>query len=213
MSPLVEPSARCNTGVVALEGDEDILKTLRTISYRLEHLETVAESQQDIIDSAEQSESEAEVSSFEKRIGFFQKWGWVLAAVSTVFSAGVAYAVFMGANATDDEVDTEVHQAIVKHNGFVDPSSIDAQTHRPIGEHPDLREAIKQNTSVTVELSKATSELARTQGKLDTRSRYQYEYTKWEVKKAECRQARNCTRRDLEKPSELEKLEAELIND
>ena len=202
-----------------MELGEEIAQTLRSINYRLQHLETTAESTQDVIETAaahgievERREDEAETSRLEKQLSFLQKWGWVLAAVGFVFTAGVTWAVWGGANATDDEVDAEVHRAIVKHNGYVDPDSVDPVTHRPLGEHPDLRAAIQENTKATSKLSDVTTELAKTQEQLDLRSKYQYEYTKWEVRKSECSRKRNCTRKDLDKPKSLEDLESELIN-
>lgn len=176
---------------------------LRAIDNRLGNLEKLAGSEL----------SEAQISSFERRVSFLQKWGWVLGAIGVIFSAGIAYAVFMGANATDDEVQEEVQRAVFKHNDYVDADAVDPTTHRRIGHHPDLREAIRTNTEAITALTEAQRVLADTQHKLDKRSRYQYEYTKWEVQKAECRRARNCTRRDLKKPELLEQLEAELIND
>ena len=53
--------------------------------------------------------NESEISQYEKTIKRTSRWGgWVWGALSVVgfvFTAGVAYSVFLGANATDSEVE------------------------------------------------------------------------------------------------------------
>lgn len=156
---------------------------------------------------------EASTSGLERRLSFVQRWGWLAGVVGVIFSAGVGYALFLGKNATDEEVKTAVSSGIKEHNGRVDPHETDPATGYPRGHHPDMRAAIKS----TAEAVDALTETQTTQGKivekLDKRGRYQFEYTKWEVKKAECKRERNCTRRDLKKPQALETLESDLLND
>lgn len=200
--------------------DDDIVESLQALGTRfdrfddrLEHLENIAQAEFNLRESAELEADEASLSSFEKRLTFLQKWGWVIGLIGVIFSAGIGYAMFLGVNATDDEVEQKIDGAFLKHNDYIDPSAIDPTTHRPVGHHPDLREAIHTNTKAIETMAETQKTLSETQGKLDKRSRYQYEFTKWEVKKAECRRKRSCTRRDMEKPPKLEELEAELIND
>lgn len=201
----------------------DVYNVLQELSYRLAHLETLAEDSAEItrtskfrVEAEAAYEAAREKKEDAKALKKARPWhnmGWVLGAISAVFSAGVGYALFMGANATDDEVANTVQQAMYEHNGYVDAKSVDPTTGYPRGHHPDLREAIQANTEAIRQLAEAQKTLTQMQTKLDRRSRYQYEYTKWEVKKSECRRSRNCTRRDMEKPPQLEELEAALIND
>lgn len=155
---------------------------------------------------------EAEISQYEKKVQRTAKWGgWIWGLVSVVaiiFSSGVAYAVFMGENATDAEVRKVGKDLIIKHNGGIDPSTIDSKTHLPVGNHPDMREAIKLNSdSIRTIEKEILPPIADTQKKLDKRSEYQYELTKWENRVNEARRKR---KRPPEKPPRLEKLESDL---
>lgn len=155
---------------------------------------------------------EAEISQYEKRVQRTAKWGgWIWGLVSVVaiiFSAGVAYAVFMGENATDSEVKTMGEKIIIEHNGGVDPKTVDSKTHLPVGNHPDIREAIKLNAnSIKTIEEKILPPIVDTQKKLDKRSEYQYELTKWESRVNEAQRKR---KKAPEKPPRLEKLESDL---
>jgi hypothetical protein len=156
---------------------------------------------------------DAAITQYEKKISRATKWGgWVWGAVSIValiFTLGMGYAVFMGANATDAEVAAADKAAIIQHNGGVDPEAIDAKTHRPVGEHPDMQGAIQSNTDAIRTIQEdVLPPIVETQKKLDKRSEYQYELTKWESKKSEARRKRKPA---PGKGPRLEALESQLL--
>jgi len=156
---------------------------------------------------------DAAIIQYEKKIAGVTRWGgWVwglVSVVALVFTAGIAYAVFMGANATDSEMVAADKASIIKHNGGVDPETIDAGTHKPVGEHPDMQGAIQSNTDAIKTIQEdVLPPLIETQKKLDKRSEYQYELTKWESKKSEARRKRKPT---PGKSPRLEELESELL--
>ena len=62
---------------------------------------------------------------------------WAAGSIGTVFSLGMTYALMVGANATDAEVDQAVHEMVVQHNGGVDPAK-EGPNGLPIGHHPYL---------------------------------------------------------------------------
>ena len=74
---------------------------------------------------------------------------WVGTAVGVLFSAGVAWTMFMGANATDREVQDATQASIIEHNDGVDPKSPDPVSGKPRGNHPDMRKSIKTNGCAT----------------------------------------------------------------
>ena len=156
---------------------------------------------------------DAAITQYEKKISRATKWGgWVWGLVSTaafIFTAGVAYAVFMGANATDAEVEAADKAAIIEHNGGVDPEAVDPNTHKPVGEHPDMQKAIQSNTGAIKAIQEdILPPIVETQKKLDKRSEYQYELTKWESKKSEARRKRKPA---PQKGDRLDQLESELL--
>lgn len=153
-----------------------------------------------------------DMGSYAQRLSFIQKWGWVAGVVAVIFSAGVGYVLFLGKNATDAEVDTKVKEVLTDHNGGIDPRGRDAKG-RPYGHHPDLRHAIEANTGVLEEVSTKLDDAEEAQEKLDKRSRYQYEFAKWQVRLNECERKNNCTREDRKKPAKLDALESDLLND
>jgi hypothetical protein len=191
------------------DASTDVHQTLRRINTRLEHLEEMAE----VHEAMDDESLEGSTARLEKQLSFLQRWGWVFGLAGVLFSAGMGYMMFLGANATDAEVQSVTRKAIIEHNGYVDPRERDPATGIPRGHHPDMRQAIKTNAKATEKLTETQTQQGKSLDKLDKRSRYQFEYTKWEVKKAECKRQRNCTRRDLRKPKALEDLETELIND
>lgn len=146
-----------------------------------------------------------------KKLERRQKWSgplvWLASGLAFVFSAGVAWAVFLGANATDDEVVTSVSAALVKHNGGIDPDSVDPSTHRPVGHHPDMRHAIEDNGKAIGKNSTSIGDQGRLIRKLDKRSEYQFELTLWAQEKALAKKER----RKPIKSQRLGDLERELI--
>ena len=159
-----------------------------------------------------QSPLDDSLAEYEKKIGRIQKWGWiwgVFAFLGTVFSAGVGYAVFLGENATDTEVEQAIEKATKKHNGGIDPQATDPDTHEPIGQHPDLRKAIESNTKIVKEINDhVLPRIETTQKKMDKRTEYQFEFTRWQARVIEAKREK---RRPPRKPTRLDQLETELM--
>lgn len=134
---------------------------------------------------------------------------WVASAVGLLFSAGVAWAVFLGANATDAEVDDAVHDAFIEHNAGIDPESINPTTGRPHGHHPDLRQAVESNSEAIKRIDeKVLPEIIDSQQKLDKRSRYQFELGRWQ---SEVTEAERKNEPPPRKPKELKDIEREIM--
>lgn len=153
---------------------------------------------------------EAEATgTFERKLVRGQTFGtaaaWVLSLFAAVFSAGIAWSVFMGANATD----AEVVGAIVEHNGGLDPRALDDETRQPYGHHPDLRRALKANADAIYQIRHVVMpELEVTQKRLDKRSEYQFELGRWQAAVFEAERRRQ---RPPAKPERLDELERELM--
>lgn len=149
---------------------------------------------------------------YEKAITRAQKWGgWIWGVISilaAIFAAGVSYAVFMGENATDDEVEKAVHEEMTDHNGGVHPETIDPSTHAPVGDHPDIREAVHGVEGKVSELNRQADRMEKTQRKLDKRSEFQFELGRWEAESMEAERKR---RPRPPKPERLKKLESDLM--
>lgn len=152
-----------------------------------------------------------QVDRFEKRIGRAQKWGgWVwgaLAVLGAVFSAGVAWQVFLGATATDDEVEEAVDEAMIEHNGGLDPNAIKSDGER-IGHHPDLHYQIDAVETNVGAVKKAVEDVEHMQRKLDKRSEYQFELGVWQARVMEAERKRKPA---PPKPDSLSKLERDLM--
>lgn len=159
----------------------------------------------------DQPPTNGEVSSLMKKLERRQKWSgplvWLVSGLAFVFSGGVTWAVFLGANATDDEVVTAVSRAQIEHNGGIDPDSVDPTTHKPVGHHPDMRDAIEENGKAIGENMTAIGAQGQLIRKLDKRSEYQFELTLWEQEKASAKKER---RKPIKSPR-LGDLERELI--
>lgn len=154
----------------------------------------------------------ADAERYEKRLDRAVKWGgWVwgaMAFVGLIFSAGVAYAVFLGANATDAEVHEYLRQTVSDHNGGNHPDAIDPATQLPIGDHPDLRRAIEANSTTVQQVQQDVSKIEHTQNKLDKRSEYQFEFSRWQ---ADVTEAERAQRKPPRKPDRLQDLERALM--
>lgn len=155
---------------------------------------------------------DAAISQYEKKIDRASKWGgWVWGAISIValvFTTGMGYSVFMGANATDSEVEAADRASIVRHNGGVDPDAIDSETHRPVGEHPDMKEAIESNAKAVREVvEEILPPMVETQKKLDKRSEYQFELGRWQ---SDVMEADRANRKAPGKPNKVKDLESDL---
>lgn len=186
----------------------DVEQTLRLMAKSLDEMKRSS------FDRANnQALDDAAITQYEKKIGRISKWGgWIWGVVSMVaiiFTGGMAYAVFMGVNATDSEVEASGRAMIIEHNGGIDPMLVDGVTHKPVGHHPDMQKAIQSNADLIKTMEEdILPPIIDTQKKLDKRSEYQYELTKWERKKSDARRKR---RPEPDMPSRLEKLEGELL--
>lgn len=187
------------------ERDDNLTKTLTDLKLTPEQMELLRQANAN-------SRSLVDLDAYERKIARAQKWGgWIwglLAVVGAIFSAGVAYSVFMGANATDDEVERFVHDELADHNGGTHPETIDPETHEPIGDHPDMRKAIEANTGAVQEVKQEVGKIEKTQRKLDKRSEYQFELGRWQ---AEVTEAERRGRKPPRKPNKLDKLESDLM--
>lgn len=126
--------------------------------------------------------------------------------LTTVFSVGVAWTVFMGANATDEEVLKFLDDVMIEHNGGVDPKTKNGTG--VVGHHPDIRDAIHENTTKVGEVQASVNHAVEVQRKLDKRSEYQFELGRWQAKVLEAKQKR---RKPPKKPPRLDDLERELM--
>lgn len=156
--------------------------------------------------------NESEISQYEKTIKRTSRWGgWVWGALSVVgfvFTAGVAYSVFLGANATDSEVEAADKASIIEHNGGVDPDAIDVKTHKPVGEHPDMQKAIQSNREAVRKIHEdVLPPMIKTQKKLDKRSEYQFELGRWQ---SDVMEADRAKRKAPGKPDRVKDLESDL---
>lgn len=152
-------------------------------------------------------EQTLEVNRVLGRLKWTPALAWIVSAISIIFSVGVAWAVFMGENATDSEVDSAVQKSVIDHNGGVDPKATDFMTHEPVGHHPDLRRDLEAATKKSTQNETDIEEIKETTCKLDVRSRYQFEFSRWQFKVFEAERKR---RRRPGKHPELESLETKL---
>lgn len=152
------------------------------------------------------------VDAYEKKVARAQRWGgWVwglVGIVSAFFTAGVTYAVFMGANATDAEVEKALHDQMKAHNGGTHPATIDPKTHSRVGDHPDIREQLENANTELQQLHNQADRMEGTQKVLDKRSEYGYELGRWQ---AETMEAERQRKPRPKKPERLKQLESELM--
>lgn len=182
------------------DGHIDVDETIKIISMSVEQLRA-AMGKSTALD-------EASISSYEKKIKRARKWGgWIWGTVSVaamIFTAGVTYAVFMGENATDSEVE----EAIIEHNGGIDPESVDSVTRIPFGVHPYMRKSIESNTGSIKKIeTEILPPIVESQKKLDKRSEYQFELGRWQ---SDVMEADRMKRRVPAKPDKLKELETDL---
>ena len=208
-APVMPPTA-----VYIGEGENrhmDVEETIRQIAINLDaiHRATAAPGQ---ITAPQTPIDETALSQYEKKIERTAKWGgWIWGLVSIialVFTAGVTYAVFMGENATDSEVEEKDRAAIIEHNGGIDPATVDSETHKPVGHHPDMREAIESTKeSVKTIEEEVLPPIVESQKKLDKRSEYQFELSRWQSRVNEARRKKKPI---PAKPERLDKLETDI---
>ncbi len=115
----------------------------------------------------------------------------ITSVVSVVFSSGVAYSVWIGANASD----AEVQQWIGDH----DEEEL---------AHPPLRDALGKVETRVEKVEGAVEEVRSLQNRLDKRSEYQFEFSRWQARVLEARRKR---RSPPAKPAKLQQLETDLM--
>ena len=163
-----------------------------------------------------QLQDTAKVGEFEQQIERAQKWGgWIwgigagfIATVGIIFSAGVAWQVFWGENATDSEVEKFVHETIIEHNGGVDPWATDDSTQEPVGHHPEIYRLLHAHEESLDSIQEKIEEGARAREKQALQAEYQFEFARWQAAISE---AERRGRRAPRKPPDLEKIEKRLM--
>lgn len=140
------------------------------------------------------------------------KWLWggasIVSIIGSLFMAGITLQLWLGANATDAEVDQKVEAALIEHNRGVDPGATDPRTHAPVGDHPDLhKQSAKQDEAIR-KLTVQTETLTSTQQKLRCLTEFQLAFTQWQSDVIEKVRRR---RRPPGKPPELQRMENDLL--
>lgn len=158
-----------------------------------------------IVEPLSNGKGGSKLEGYEQQIKRVRRWGGSIASIvaigGTLISLGVAWAVFVGENATDSEVTTELNKSLVEHNGGVAPSQLDPDTLAPVGHHPDMRKAIQANTE-------AIQALIYNQKRLLLHSAYQFEWSRWQAAVAEkAREGEPLP----DKPQSLDDLEAKIF--
>lgn len=153
-----------------------------------------------------------EQSTAVKRWERYQKIGAgakiVIALIVFIFGAGITWQLWMTSNATDAEVKHAVETAVVDHNGGYDPNVINGDG-QPIGDHPDIRSAIKQNSETIATITEAVGDIQDELPKIDMRGEYQFEFSRWQARVTECERKR--CKNPPPKPERLNELERKLM--
>jgi len=208
------PASLHPTAVYSGEGAArqiNVEETIRLMAFNIDQMRVTAAASAGVQGQAPVFD-EAAISQYEKKVSRASKWGgWIWGVVSItgiIFTAGVTYSVFMGENATDSEVEKADKAAIVKHNGGVDPDAIDSDTHKPVGEHPDMKRAIHSNSKSikTIEMD-VLPPIVKSQKKLEKRSEYQFELGRWQ---SDVMEADRANRKAPGKPQKVKNLESDL---
>lgn len=189
----------------------DIEATLREMHLTMQTLRKVQT--QPTLSAADEASSEhdAFITTVAKKVSKKNMWGkilmWTAITIGSVFSAGMTYQLAVGANATDDEVISTVHHALVEHNGGKDPATENGNG-IPIGHHPEMRDSIKKLQEDTSQVKLDVGVIKTAQKKSQKRGEYQYEFSRWQGKVMECKRTRRC--KPPQKPKKLDDLEAEI---
>ena len=115
----------------------------------------------------------------------------VTSVVSVVFSSGVAYSVWMGSNAMDEEV----------QNWIGEHDEYDRA-------HPPIQKELREVRTRVDNVEGAVEEVRALQNRLDKRSEYQFEFSRWQARVLEARRKR---RSPPAKPAKLQQLETDLM--
>lgn len=187
----------------------DIEETLREMYLTMQTLQLEVEKKGD--SSSGSLQDEDFIASVAKSVSRKNVVGktlmWIAGVVGTIFSAGMAYSVFIGANATDDEVANAVNGAIIEHNSGRDPHAINGNGDL-VGSHPEMRNAINTLQQDTTKVKEDVADIKEAQKKSDKRSEYQYEFSRWQSEILECDRTRKC--KAPKKPDALNKLESDI---
>ena len=161
------------------ERTTDLLKALTALQEQIEDLRGEVETTERSIQSG---------AVLGNRLRFLIALG---SLASILFSAGVGYTVWMGANATD----AEVQRWIESHNE-------DERAHPALLERTIRLEVQQESTD------RKLSEHEKLQDRLDKRTEYLFEAVRWQMDVLE---ARSLKRKPPRKPERLKKLERELL--
>lgn len=190
----------------------DIEQTIREMHITIQELQSQFEKGPwDAAASDSMEENEEFVTSIAKAVSrkniISKTLMWIVGIVGAVFSAGMAYAVFIGENATDTEVNQKVHTSMTDHNDGLDPIALDHDGN-PFGHHPKMKKAIERLQTDTSQVKLDVSDIKRAQRKSDKRGEYQFEFSRWQAEVMECNRTRQC--RPPQKPAYLKKLESDI---
>ena len=187
----------------------DVEETLRVMALNIQQMRTATMAPGEVMAPVFDEKAVAEYEKKIERAGRWGGWIWGLVSVlALIFTAGMSYAIFMGENATDSEVEAAGKAVIIDHNGGIDPEAVDAETHKPVGHHPDMRKAIESNSESLKTIEEdVLPPIVNTQKKLDKRSEYQYELTRWQNEIAEAKRQK---KKPPQKPKRVRDLESDL---
>lgn len=167
----------------------DIESTLRQL-HKVVHEINSQKEQGRAADTGSQTPMEIQLLRRQKVL---QAAGWFVGAALALFSAGVAYQTFIGANA----MDSEVTRAVEVHNALPVPDS-----------HPEISEKLEEHKAEIEKIGKSTTSIQEKQNKIEKLTEYNYEAQKWQVNRLQCSIER--CRKKPDKPKKLEKLEEDL---
>jgi DNA-binding NarL/FixJ family response regulator len=197
----------------------DIEGTMRQMHHTMTEMATTIdviltpEQRARLVNKQEGGEGEEDfVEAMAKKVA--KKWTlgkilmWAVGSIGGIFSAGMAYALMVGENATDTEVTEAIHQMVVEHNGGVDPNE-KTKNGVPFGHHPDMKEDLKKVKADTEEIKEDVAEIGTSQKRSEKREKYQFLMSRYQTELIECQKKRGC--KPSKKPPELDTLEAELL--
>ena len=151
---------------------------------------------------------ESVVSKVAKRWTVGKVLMYVTGSIGTIFSLGMAYALMIGENATDAEVEKAVQEMVIEHNGGVDPAK-EGPTGIPVGHHPDLKEDLKKVKDDTESIKVKVGSIKTSQKRSEKRDKYQFLMSRYQTELIECQRKRGCKPKG--KSPELDQIEAELL--
>lgn len=209
VTPVTDPLPINSSSEVGNPPRFDIESTLREMHLTMQSIQE--QNGTNSISPDESVEGAEFITSVAKEVSRKNMWGKILmyfaGIIGTAFSVGMAYQLFIGANATDDEVEEVVHNAVVEHNGGKDPEVTSVEG-APIGHHPEMKESIQQLEYDTKQIKADVGVIVTSQKKAEKRSEYQYEFSRWQAGVMECNRTRRC--KAPKKPARLKVLESDI---